>query len=75
MITDRQVRAARALLAWKQEDLARASGLSLATIQNVERGADVRLATLRKIKLAFTDAGLTFTAGEGIRRSTKEEIR
>jgi transcriptional regulator with XRE-family HTH domain len=38
MISIQQIKAARALLEWRQEDLAKKSGLSLAAINKLERG-------------------------------------
>ena len=40
MITGRQMRAARALLEWTVEDLARNAGLNRATVFNIEKGKD-----------------------------------
>ena len=37
MLEPAQVRAARALLGWRQEDLSKASGVGTATIQRVEK--------------------------------------
>jgi transcriptional regulator with XRE-family HTH domain len=37
-INARQIKAARALLDWSQEDLANTSGLSIATIRKIESG-------------------------------------
>ena len=59
MMTPAQIRAARALLGWKQIDLAERSGLSEISIKNIERGAtDARGSTLGKIQIAFEAAGL-----------------
>lgn len=61
MITPAQIRAARALIGWKQSDLASASGVSEISIKNIERGAtDPRGSTLGAIQKAFLDAGLVF---------------
>lgn len=61
MIDPGQIRAARALLAWKQTDLAERSGVSEISIKNIERGAtDPRASTLRAIQDAFTEAGVIF---------------
>ena len=54
MITAGQIRAARALIGWKQGDLAAASGVGEAAIKNLERGAsDPRSSTLQAIQAAF----------------------
>jgi transcriptional regulator with XRE-family HTH domain len=61
MITPAQIRAARALLGWKQTDLAERSGVSEISIKNIERGAtDPRSSTLGAIEKAFGSAGLIF---------------
>lgn len=59
MMTPAQIRAARALLDWKQVDLATAAGVSEISIKNIERGrTDARGSTLGKIQTAFERAGL-----------------
>lgn len=59
MMTPAQIRAARALLGWKQTDLASAAGVSEISVKNIERGAtDARGSTLGKIQAAFEAAGL-----------------
>lgn len=61
MIDSGQIRAARALLGWKQSDLAARSGVSEISIKNIERGAtDPRASTLRAIQDAFSQAGVIF---------------
>ena len=61
MISPAQIRAARALLGWKQVDLAAASGLSEVSIKNIERGkTDARTSTMVKIESAVADAGVLF---------------
>lgn len=61
MLTPGQIRAARALLGWKQTDLATASGVSEISIKNIERGVtDPRASTLRAIQSAFEEAGVIF---------------
>lgn len=58
-ITPRQIRAARSMLDVKQRDLAAAAGISLATLNNIERGvADPRSSTLAAIERALKDAGI-----------------
>jgi transcriptional regulator with XRE-family HTH domain len=59
--TASQIRAARALIGAKQSDLARAAGISLATLNNVERGVgDPRTSTLNAIERALETAGVEF---------------
>lgn len=61
MITPAQIRAARALIGWKQTELSEASGVSEISIKNIERGAtDARGSTLAAIQDAFSKAGVVF---------------
>jgi transcriptional regulator with XRE-family HTH domain len=73
-----QIRAARSLIGWKQSDLAKASGISLTALNNIERGAaDPRASTLQAIEHALERAGVVFLdengGGVGVRlkRSTR----
>ncbi len=69
MITIQQVKAARALLDWKQSDLADACGLSLTAINNLERGiGSPRVETIQVIRHTMETAGIEFTDGEGVRK-------
>lgn len=75
MITPAQIRAARALLGWKQTDLAEKSGLSEISIKNIERGAtDARSSTIGKIEAAFAKAGILFL-DTGINRDGGPGVR
>jgi len=68
MITIKQIKAARALLEWKQVDLARISGISLAAINKLERGlVSPRQHTLTILQQSFEQAGVEFTEGPGVR--------
>lgn len=61
VITAGQIRAARALIGWRQSDLASASGVSEISIKNIERGVtDPRASTLGALQQAFHDAGVVF---------------
>jgi predicted transcriptional regulator len=61
MLTAGQIRAARALLDWKQSDLAKASGVAEVTIKKIERGGiDPRASTLDALQRAFDKAGVVF---------------
>lgn len=61
MITAVQIRAARAILNWKQTDLAVAAGVSEMSIKNLEKGqTDPRVSTLRAIEDAFARSGIEF---------------
>lgn len=68
MITLGQIKAARALLDWRQEDLAERSGISLAAINKLERGAgSPRQFTLDTLQQTFENSGVEFTEGPGVR--------
>lgn len=63
-MTPAQIKAARALLGWKQTDLAEKSGVSLPSVKNIERGAtDPRVSTMNALQRALESAGLKFTDG------------
>ncbi len=73
MITLLQIKAARALLEWKQETLAQKAGLSLPSINNLERGLySPRQDTLEAIKTALENAGVEFLDGSGVRLAQQE---
>ena len=56
-----QSRAARGLLDWSQEDLAKHAGLSLSTVRNYEKGrSDPYSRNLEAIRKAFEAAGIEF---------------
>jgi predicted transcriptional regulator len=67
VVTTRQVKAARALLAWSQSDLAEKSHVSEPTIARLE-SADGELGgradTIEKIRRALEKAGAEFTNGK-----------
>lgn len=59
MISTAQIRAGRSLLNVKQSDLAKAAGISLATLNNIERGiGDPRASTLDAVERALFQAGV-----------------
>jgi DNA-binding XRE family transcriptional regulator len=61
MISGKQIRAARAIVGWKQRELAAAAGISEISIKNAERGVvDSRGSTLNAIQQAFDRAGVIF---------------
>lgn len=61
MLTPVQIRAARALLNWSQDELAEASGVARQSIKNIERGVtDPRLSTATAIKTTLEKAGVQF---------------
>ncbi len=68
MVYTSQIKAARSLLGWRQQDLARASGVGLATIQRIEMRdgpASGNYTTVLKIQAALEKAGIEFTDGDG----------
>ncbi|RTL81912.1 MAG: helix-turn-helix domain-containing protein [Hyphomicrobiales bacterium] len=68
MITIRQVKAARSLLAWSQSDLARASGISEPTIARLESQDGPiggRADTGMRIVAALEAAGVQFIPENG----------
>jgi predicted transcriptional regulator len=72
MITAEQCRAARGLLSWKQQDLARHAEIGIVTVHQLEAGASQpRRATLAVIRKAFEEAGVEFIdengGGPGVR--------
>lgn len=67
MITIKQIKAARALLGWKQSDLARISGMALATIANLEQGKGrPRDETLAVVRSTFETFGIEFIQDHGV---------
>ena len=83
MVTTRQIKAARALLAWSQADLADRSGISEPTIARLE-SADGELGgredTAQKLRAAIEAAGVEFIdengGGPGVRlKKAKREAR
>jgi DNA-binding XRE family transcriptional regulator len=72
-----QIRAARALLGWSQDKLARTAGVGLTTLQRIEQNEGIvkgNFSTALKIQKALEQAGILFTddeAGEiGVRLQT-----
>jgi transcriptional regulator with XRE-family HTH domain len=75
-----QIRAARALLDWRQEDLAKAAKVGLATVARIEQGEGMvqgNFSTITKIQQAFEREGISFTAelegGFGVRLGKKPQ--
>lgn len=72
MITPRQIRAARALLGWSQQQLADKAIVSLNALARLEIGnVDSRVSTMMAIQKALIKAGIEFLdadeKGEGVR--------
>ena len=83
MLQVAQIRAARALLGWRQEDLARTAKVGVATIRRIESQQGplaAYVSTLLKIQAAFEQAGIQFidddeTGGFGLRMAKKKRKR
>ena len=72
MITASQCRAARGLLDWSQQDLAKQSRVGVVTIRQLEAGVhEPRPATLQVVREALERAGVEFIdengGGPGVR--------
>jgi transcriptional regulator with XRE-family HTH domain len=73
MILSAQLRAARALVGWSREDLAKASGVPAPTIRDFELGnTDPKQGTVQKWRRALEAAGVEFqeeteASGPGVR--------
>ena len=68
MISNLQIRAARALLGWNQQQLADAAGVSAITIKRLEAAEETfqaRFETVMKVKEAVEAAGVVFGGGAG----------
>ena len=72
MISPAQCRAARGLMAWSQQDLAKRAGVGTVAIHQLESGtSQPRRATLEVVRRAFEAAGVDFIdengGGAGVR--------
>jgi predicted transcriptional regulator len=68
LVTTRQIKAARALLAWSQADLARHSGVSeptVARLESIDGELGGREKTAGKMRKALESAGIDFIAENG----------
>lgn len=68
ILSIRQVKAARAMLAWSQHDLAKESGVSYPTIARLEKDDGPlggRATTIKAIREALEAAGVIFIAENG----------
>jgi transcriptional regulator with XRE-family HTH domain len=73
LISLAQIKAARALLDWTQDRLAKAAGLSLPGVNNLERGlTSPRKETLAAIETALDKAGIEFIDTTGVRLKTPD---
>jgi transcriptional regulator with XRE-family HTH domain len=74
-----QIRAARALLDWSQDQLARRAGVGLATLQRIEQNKGIvkgNFSTVLKIQIALERAGIHFIEDDsgqiGVRLENKD---
>jgi transcriptional regulator with XRE-family HTH domain len=67
MLTREQVKMARAALNWSADQLAEKAGVNADTIRQYENGAAAIGGTLMKMRRAFEEAGVGFTADRGVR--------
>ena len=75
MLQPNMLKAARALLGVRQSELARAAGISLATLNNFERGiGDPRASTIAAIEQSLTRGGVSFTGDGEIEGVTLRKI-
>ena len=80
MITPEQCRAARGLLDWSQQDLARAAEVGIVTVRQLEAGSiQPRRATLIVVRGTLDDAGVEFIdengGGAGVRLRERRRDR
>lgn len=66
MITGKQIKAARVLLDWKQNDLAERLGMSVTNVKRIEGGGVVPPKTLANLIEVFSNAGIIFTPNGGV---------
>jgi transcriptional regulator with XRE-family HTH domain len=68
-ITTAQIRGARGLLNWTQQDLSERTDISATSIGAIENGQTMpRESTLQAFRKAFEDSGVEFTSGDGVRK-------
>jgi len=80
MVTSGQCRAARGLLGWNQQELARRARVGIVTVHQLEAGlSQPRRATLEVIRRAFESAGVEFIdengGGPGVRLRKRQQKR
>ncbi len=80
MITPAQCRAARGLLGWSQQELAKCARIGIVTVYQFEAGvSQPRRATLEVIERAFESAGIQFIdengGGPGLRLRKRPQAK
>ncbi len=72
-ITTAQIRGARGILNWSQQDLAQRTGISATSIGSIENGQTTpRESTLGTIRKTLENAGIEFIGLEGIRQKNAD---
>jgi transcriptional regulator with XRE-family HTH domain len=72
-ISTAQMRGARGLLNWSQQDLSNRTDISSTSIGSIENGLSTpRESTMIAIKKAFEDAGIEFLPNDGVRKRSNE---
>lgn len=74
-MTPSQCRAARALRDLAQADLARAAGLDLSTVADLETGRPVAADAVAAVRRALEGAGVEFVAGGEVSRTGGPGVR
>ena len=81
-VSIRQVKAARALLAWSQQDLASAAGVSVPTVKRLEAADGPlggRAVTTQKLQAALEHGGIDFIeengGGSGVRLRKRQRAK
>lgn len=70
-ITTAQIRGARGILNWSQQDLAQRTGISATSIGSIENGQTTpRESTLSTIRKTLENGGIEFIGKEGVRTRT-----
>lgn len=79
LVIARQIKAARSLIGWEQQQLAQESGVAISTVRRLEAlggGICARHRTIQKIRKAFESAGIEFIGdpNPGVRlRAVRDE--
>lgn len=73
-ISPGQIKAARSLLDWTQDELAQASGVSPKTIAKLEGGENITLTRLLDIRKSLEGEGIEFLGNKGVIRNTDKPI-
>lgn len=67
MVEARVLKAARVLLRWSQEELAKKAGIGQTTLSKLEAGEkDVRVSTIRAVQEALENGGIKFVAADDV---------